>query len=407
MSQCAGPQGAASHSKQGRGRATCSEHPPTTRTVIRLLLGLAVTVLLAGAAMALSRRAAASHLPSGLPLVPDKSLGVNADLSRYDTGAREQALTAMESSGLRWVRQRFAWDRIEPARGQYDWAEWDNLVAAFSRHNLRIVAVLDGTPQWARAGRDYLNPLAPPEEVADFGAFAAALARRFGDQIDHYQIWEEPNISPHWGAQEISPQAYVGLLREGAIQARSADPGAVILLAALAPNVEMGGANMSELQFLDALYQHHAAEWFDVVAGQPYDFGEPLSAPAVPSALNWARLSLLRGVMESHGDAGKPLWAVSFGLQSMDVVELSEALELVRREWPWVGPMLWAAWAADDPHGSMLSIRVRPLWLMLPASRTAARSTRCWRLGPRSRTWPGQGRIPPITPAVTTKVTGE
>ena len=116
------------------------------------------------------------------------------------------------------------------------------------------------------------NPLAPPVETRDFGDFALAFAGRYADQIDHYQIWDEPNIAPHWGAHEIDPAAYARLLREGAIQVRAADPDAVVLLAALAPTVESGGANLSELSFLDALYRWGAAEWFDVVAAQPYDF---------------------------------------------------------------------------------------------------------------------------------------
>ncbi len=313
-----------------------------------LLLGLGLAVLLAGGALwSRSRLPAAEPLPF-IPLAADKSPGVNTDLSRLDAARREEVLAAIEASGFRWLRQRFPWDRIEPQRGDFDWAVWDEIMAALTRHNLTLIAVLDGSPAWARAAVDADNPLAPPIETHHFGDFVAAFAARYGDQVDYYQIWDEPNIAPHWGAREIDPAAYARLLREGAVQVRAADPGAVVLLAALAPNVEPGGANMSELSFLDALYRWGAAEWFDVVAVQPYDFGQPLDAAPDAGQLNWQRAALLREVMEAYGDAGTAVWAVSFGTVSSLA---AGAVEQARQAWPWLGPMLWAAWSPDDLRG--------------------------------------------------------
>lgn len=320
--------------------------------LLMLLMGLLLAALLAGGAVQAWPRSPGSEeeLPGAL-LAADKSLGINADLSRFDAAGREQALAAMEAAGFRWVRQRFPWDRIEPERGACDWVAWDAIVEGVVRHNLKLIAVLDGSPRWARAGEDAGNPLAPPVETRDFGDFAAAFAARYGDQIDHYQIWDEPNISPHWGARAIDPAAYAQLLREGAIRLRAADPGAVILLAALAPNVEPGGANLSDLLFLDALYRQGADEWFDVVAAQPYPFDDPLDAPADAGKLNWRRPALLRGVMETHGDGETAMWAVSFGLDGATPERVAGAVEQSRADWPWLGPMLWAAWSPGDPHG--------------------------------------------------------
>jgi O-antigen ligase len=286
-----------------------------------------------------------------IPLAADKTLGVNADLSQLHAAEREQALAAMEEGGFRWLRQRFPWDAIEPQHGVYAWAAWDELVADISRHNLALIAVLDGSPAWARADEDAGNPLAPPRESRDYGDFVAAFAARYGDGIDHYQVWDEPNITPHWGAREIDPGAYARLLREGAIRVRAEDPGAVILLAALAPNIEPDGANMSETAFLDSLYRYQASEWFDVVATQPYDFGQPVSLEPEPQLLLWRRSELLRKVIEAHGDYDTAVWAVSFGIDGDTAEAVPEAVRQARRDWPWMGPMLWAAWLPDQAHG--------------------------------------------------------
>jgi hypothetical protein len=128
----------------------------------------------------------------------------------------------------------------------------------------------------------------------------------------------------------------------------------VILAAALAPNVEPGGANMSDLVFLDELYQERAAEWFDVVATQSYAFGKPADTPADPGQLNWRRAALLREVMETHGDEETAVWATSVGLGPGDTgtaQTVTEVVEGTRQDWPWLGPMLWAAWSPGDLHG--------------------------------------------------------
>ena len=308
---------------------------------------LAIASFLAWSRWPVSR---AGNIPD-IPLASDKSLGINTDLSRLDGSERQQTLAAMQDAGFRWLRQRFSWQAIEPERGAYAWTIWDEIVEDSEKYRMKLIAVLDGSPAWARAGEDAANPLAPPLETRSFGDFAEAFAARYGDRIDCYQVWDEPNIAPHWGAREIDPAAYGRLLREGAIRIRASDPGAVILAAALAPNVETGGANMSELRFLDALYQQNAEEWFDVVGAQPYGFEEPINAPPAQDRLNWQRISLLREVMEAHGDLQTAVWAVSSGLTDAAAESLGPALEQARLEWPWLGPVLWAAWNSGDRHG--------------------------------------------------------
>lgn len=322
-----------------------------------IFLGLGLTVLLGVGAVLTWQRGAQPEPgvsygpPPWMPLATDKSLGVNTDLSRLDAQGRENALRAMEAAGFRWLRQRFAWDVIEPVKGRYQWDIWDEIVRDVTRHNINLIAVLDRSPAWARAEEDADNPLAPPVNPRDYGDFVAELAGRYRDRIQYYQIWDEPNIAPHWGARTIDPAAYARLLREGAIQVRTVDAEAVILLAALAPNVEAGGSNMSDLLFLEALYEQGAAEWFDVVAAQPYGFEQPVSAWPEVDRLTWRRTALLREVMEVHGDVTTPVWAVSFGWHSRDGEEIEGLVQQSRQDWPWLGPMVWAAWSPQDVHG--------------------------------------------------------
>lgn len=320
------------------------------------------------------------------------ALGVNLEADDLADEALPGRLAVLAAGGVRWVRFVIPWDRVEPAPGRFDWTLPDRLFALLQAYPaLRPLVVLNGSPAWARRAGDADNPLAPPQERRDFGAFAAAVARRYGHLVDAYQIWHEPNIAPHWGRRPVVAEDYLGLLREAALQIRSADPGAQIILAALAPNTEPGGANMSDVAFLEALYRAGGRPWFDAAAAQPYGFSASPAAPAAPATLNFARAQLLREVMMRYGDGRKRLWATAFGWNALPVgwtgpaspwgqVTVAQqadyarqAVELAATRWPWLGPLFWAATCparpADDPwRGFALCADEgswRPVWTAL------------------------------------------
>lgn len=337
---------------------------------LALLVALAVVGLWLGLALRRARSAYPGLSPN-VPLAADKSYGVNADLTHYPPADLDRALTEMHNLGLRWIRQPFPWAGIEPAPDQFNWTPWDRVMEAASAHDLRVIAVLDTTPAWARPPGT--SPFTPPTELADFGGFAHALAARYGQRLDFYQIWDEPNLSAHWGDQFVDPTAYARLLREGAFSVRAADAESSILTAALAPTLETGPLNLNEPDFLAGLYAANAASWFDVVAIQPYGFGQEPSARPNPNELNFARAELVRATMAAHGDAHKPLWATAFGWSALpeswsgrpspwpslapdrQAAYTTAAIRQARASWPWLGPMLFAAWdaealTADDPR---------------------------------------------------------
>jgi hypothetical protein len=192
---------------------------PSIAPKSRLLLATSLLALLWASALfafvalsPLAKPAAVTY-----PVQPEFSglAGINLDASELPPERLARTLADLESKGIRWVRFTLPWDAIEPARGQFAWEAWDAVFAELARHPALIpVVALNGAPDWARAATDAGNPQAPPHERADFGAFAAAVAQRYGDRLRYYQVWHEPNIAPHWGARDTEPAGYLGLLRE-------------------------------------------------------------------------------------------------------------------------------------------------------------------------------------------------
>jgi len=304
-------------------------------------------------------------LPPDVPQATVNPFGVNVALEQYDEALLERALDLIEAGGFQWVRQTFPWADIEAQAGQYDWAAWDRIVAAVQEHDPNLIAVLDTSPEWAQraAGR-----YSPPQEVAEFGRFAQAFAERYREEIDYYQIWDEPNLSSHWGNAYVDPASYARLLREGYIQVKAADPSSFVLTAGLAPNSESGPLNLNEVAFLQGLYAAGADDYFDIVAVKPYGFDTgPDDHQAHPGVLNFSRAQLVREVMVASGDEDKAVWAVEFGWNALPPGwqgrpsiwgEVSEeeqahytvaAIERARDEWPWLGVLAVAHFQPNAP----------------------------------------------------------
>lgn len=311
--------------------------------------------------------------PRQIPLASAEPFGVNASLERYESeGELQRALTMIEDCGFRWVRQRFPWAEIEPRRGEYHWERGDGIVALCKEYDLSLIAVLDTSPPWARSEEDAGNKLAPPLDLADYARFVEAFVARYRGQIAHYQLWDEPNIHPHWGDRFVDPAGYVELLKAGYWAAKRSNPDALILSAGLAPNVEEGGRNMSDLLFLQGMYDAGARDFFDVLAVKPYGLWTgPEDRRASPDVTNFSRIVLLREMMIKNGDGGKAVWAVEFGWNSLppdwggrpspwgsdsearQAQRTVDAIERARDGWPWLGVMclqhFQPAAPADDP----------------------------------------------------------
>ncbi|MFN8458985.1 MAG: O-antigen ligase family protein [Anaerolineae bacterium] len=352
---------------------------------------LLLLTTLAAAYFAWQLRRSAPSPPANF-LGADKGYGVTLDLTRYPDDALAETLAQLQENGLIWLRQPITWAELEPSPGQLEWQSLDRIIGQVANlpDKMNLILVLHTTPAWARPADT--PPTTPPTEVSDFGNFARALATRYGERVDAYQIWHEPNLSANWGNAYVDSSAYADLLREAALNIRAADPQAIILNAALAPTLENGPLNLNELGYLERLYQAKANRWFDAVAVQPYGFDAEPSDPPAADRLNFRRAELLRQVMLTYGDAATPLWATAFGWNALpadwsgqpspwhsDTPEIqahrtAEAITLARREWPWLGPLLAPRWAAADlpPDDPARGFALRENPPLLAAIKTAA-----------------------------------
>lgn len=296
--------------------------------------------------------------------------GVNAELTAYDDETLQAQLELMQDAHVSWVRQYIYWDRVEAQPGQFDWSEYDPIIDAVEASgNLRLVAVLMNTPEWARSANAAPDdPTAPPEFPAAFARFAGEFAERYGDRVDTIQIWDEPNLFTNWGGLPPRAAEYTALLADAYHAIHAADPHVTVIAAALAPTIETGPDNISDLIFLRDMYAFGAADVMDAAAGKPYGFNFAHDDRRVDERLlNFSRFAALREVMIANGDADKPLWGSHWGWNSLPEDWKGEpsiwgqvdaqaqidytlgAIKRAEREWPWLGGLILHHWNPPYP----------------------------------------------------------
>ncbi len=317
-------------------------------------------------------------------LRPQPDLAADADLS-YPTAApfgvntfleqevqpevRAESLSLIQKAGFRFIRQEFPWEDIEiHAKGEFmdrrnlevvgeinAWSKYDNIVELAQQSGLEIIARLSNPPAWSRAAGDEAGAHAPPDNIADFGDFVAAVVSRYRGRITYFQLWNEPNIFPEWGERIPDPVAFTELLCTGYRRAKAANPRAVILAPALSPTVAFDARDRNNLIFLQRMYLAGAGACFDVMSAQGYGlFSGPTDYRLRPTVLNYPHHLYVRDLMVQFGDAQKPLWISEVGWntvpdglpQPYGQVTLAQqaaysvqAFQRAQAEWPWVGVM--------------------------------------------------------------------
>lgn len=317
--------------------------------------------------------------PDTAPDVPVKGtsaspFGVNTFLEQEaEPEKREQIVRMIADAGFDWIRQQFVWEDIEiHGRGDFvdrrndpngvdAWAKYDQIVDLADQYGLGILGRLDNPPEWAQTTP---GNFAPPADVQDFVNFAAAAAERYKGRITTWQVWNEPNIYPEWGEQAVNPEAYTELLCRTYDALKAVDPNITVLSGALSPTVALTGRDLSDLVYLQRMYDAGAGRCFDALAVQGYGFfSGPTDRRLRPFTLNFSRPQYLRDAMVANGDADKPVWITEAAWNPIDAPEVPDdvsgrenygvvtpeqaaaymplAYQRAQEEWPWLGVMTY------------------------------------------------------------------
>jgi hypothetical protein len=319
--------------------------------------------------------------------------GINTFLqNEVEPAKREEAMRLISEAGITWIRQEFTWEDIEihgkgdfedrrnPEQVKSAWEKYDQIVDLAEKYDINIMARLSNPPAWSRAMTNTVGTFAPPDDLSDYGDFVEAVVTRYQGRIPAYQIWNEPNIYPEWGEYPINATEYTALLKEGYTRVKAADPNAIVVMGALAATIELdrqrryapdgnvsSPGGLSDVLFLQQMYDAGAAPYFDVLAMQGYGlWSGPTDRRMQPRVINFSRPLYIREVMVRNGDAHKPIWLSELSWNAVPPESgippiygqvtpeqqgqyTALAYQRMQKEWPWLGVgFYWFFKQADE-----------------------------------------------------------
>jgi len=148
--------------------------------------------------------------------------GMGLYLCRYPNdnhGLKEMDLAAAmgEYAGVKWTREDFGWDIIEPSKGTMQWQFHDSLVSIATRHGISIYGIL---AYWTGWTKPYTQ-----EGISDYLNYVKQTVQHFKGKVSYWEVWNEPNIFFWQGPKDM----YADLLKKAYSVIKSTDPKAHVL----------------------------------------------------------------------------------------------------------------------------------------------------------------------------------
>lgn len=255
-----------------------------------------------------------------------------------------------KAAGFTGIKQQVPWKVIEVAPGRYAWDVADRIVEAANRHGLDVLLSVYAAPDWLRrvqpAGERIDAPNSPqdvsveevwelyrrnhngpPTNFADYGRFMEIIASRYGDKVQAYELWNEPNLASNWDGK-VNPGEFVELLAVGYSGVKRGNPNAIVIAGGLGPTgVNVEDVAMDDVRYLEAMYQYRNGiirNYFDILGVHSYGYNNaPNDTPdnyttsSTSYKDHWSfffrRFEQHWAVLQRHGDTGKKIWMTEMG----------------------------------------------------------------------------------------------
>ncbi len=155
----------------------------------------------------------------------------------------------LDGSHTSWVREHISYEEVMGDDSAAWLKRYDQTMLNYRDRDLHVVAML--------AYGDGSDPYRQPDH---WKQFVRMMAKRYGNYVDAWEIWNEPDsstyLSPHSNWKTYRP-----ILKTGSAMIREYDPDAVVLTGAV--------SELTDLEFTKKLYQK-GKRYFDDFNMHPY-----------------------------------------------------------------------------------------------------------------------------------------
>jgi hypothetical protein len=198
--------------------------------------------------------------------------------------------------GISTVRDELYWDAVEREKGVFAFPrQFDAYMDSLRRNAIAPLIVL------SFENRNYDGGDTPhtAEAMSAFGRYGTEVLRRYGEQIQAVEIWNEYNGTFCKGPATTNRDGtYAAMLREAYGQIKQARPGVTVL----------GGATAGiPMPYWEKLMQNGALAAMDALSVHPYRYEAP------PEGIEDEIAALQDLVKKYNGGQTKPIWVTEIG----------------------------------------------------------------------------------------------
>jgi hypothetical protein len=259
-------------------------------------------------------------------------MAVSHDLWALPESQIRAEFQQLRAGGITWVREDLSWAVLQPRRGVFNWAPFDSLMTAAAQAGVQVLGILDYSTPWASSDPSGTGDiLYPPKNNADFAAYAAAVAARYGtgggfwsanpslapDALTAVEIWNEPFGSWFWKPGP-DPAAYAALVSATAPAIHAVSPGMTVLMSGeLWSWDNRNGATGTQMQPWITRVLAANPRLATLVNGidvHPYSTPRNLGPydTAPNAAMSFSRVPMVRAA-ELRAGANLPIWITEIG----------------------------------------------------------------------------------------------
>lgn len=275
------------------------------------------------------------------------------DLTTESTAGMEAEFADYAALGVKWLRVDFWWHVAQPNQNEtYNWYWMDRVVDLAQKYDIEVIGELN-----AQAGQQWWvdASFASASSREGFAKFAGAAAQHFGDKVDYWEVYNEPNM---FG---ISPDNYTKLLQASYTAIKAVDSGDTVITGGTAATPNTGNGLYGAVDYLQQMYANGAEGYFDAVGYHPYTW------PYMPdTSAAWSGVQIMedgiRSVMVANGDGNKQVWMTEVGaptagpnsVSQADQAAILEQLVDITEDYSWAGPIMWYSY--EDYGGSTSTV---------------------------------------------------
>jgi hypothetical protein len=183
-----------------------------------------------------------ASVQAGTYVLPETFFGMH--INNYGIPYPSQPFTSQ-----RLLASNVSWANIETSPGVYNWKWLDDWVNQAQAHGVTLIYTFNDVPQFYSSkpndstcsyGNTGLGACDPPDDLnadgtgtdAHFKSFVNALVSRYGNKIQYWETWNEPNQLTNWIPTDPANHPYDQLIRmEADLQAivKAANSSALVL----------------------------------------------------------------------------------------------------------------------------------------------------------------------------------